>query len=239
MAPETQSPYDSSYYAQFRQTGRQSADVIATLVVERYQPRSVVDVGCGEGYFLDAFRDAGVAETFGVDGPFNDGVLVREHGHEFATIDLDATEVSSARMFDVAVCLEVAEHLRPQRGPALVAALVELAPVVVFSAATPLQPGQGHINTRPQSYWIEQFAAKGYRAADVIRPRIWHDERVSCWYRQNVLVYSRDEDGEVPIADLVHPGILRLAVENTRTRSGAQALRIVGSSIARRLKLTR
>ena len=41
------------------------------------------------------------------------------------------------RRFDLALCLEVAEHLPAKAADAFVASLVELAPVVVFSAAMP------------------------------------------------------------------------------------------------------
>jgi hypothetical protein len=239
MASPAPSPYDRAYYAQYRSTGRRSADVIAEIVNERHRPRSVIDVGCGEGYFLDAFRTLGAEETVGVDGPFNDGAIVREHGHEFVTVDLDAAEPAIDRTFDLAICLEVAEHLRPDRSEAVVAMLVGLARVVLFSAAIPLQHGERHINLRPQSYWIERFAAHGYRAGDVIRPRIWDDARVSWWYRQNALIFSPDETGDVPLPDVVHPELLREGIESARNRSGTDALRLLRGAVARRLRLRR
>lgn len=235
MPATSSTPYDHAYYAQFRDTGRQSADLIAALVADRYQPNSVIDVGCGEGYFLDAFRAEGATDTLGADGPFNDGALVRGHGHEFATIDLNTEALAPGRTFDLAVCLEVAEHLQPARSHELVAQLVAAAPVVLFSAAIPLQPGAGHINLHPQSYWIEMFAALGYRAGDFIRPQVWDDERVSPWYRQNVLVYSPRESGDVRFADVVHPGILRMCVQNARPKGARAGVRLIAGSVARRL----
>jgi hypothetical protein len=34
---------------------------------------------------------------------------------------------------------------------------------VIFSAAHPGQPGQGHIHLQPKSFWIERFAQSGFR----------------------------------------------------------------------------
>lgn len=65
--------YDADYYAGLTASGTASAAVIAPLLMERYRPPSFLDVGCGGGYFLDAFQQFGVSERQGVDGPFNDG----------------------------------------------------------------------------------------------------------------------------------------------------------------------
>jgi hypothetical protein len=46
--------------------------------------------------------------------------------------------------FDLAVCLEVAEHLPPERAESFIRELCDLAPVVLFSAAIPGQGGTGH-----------------------------------------------------------------------------------------------
>lgn len=44
-----------------------------------------------------------------------------------------------AEFFDLAICLEVAEHLPKQSAPGFIQSLVRLAPVVLFSAAIQLQ----------------------------------------------------------------------------------------------------
>src|SRR5262249_58853947 len=113
-----------------------------------------------------------------------------------------------------ATCLEVGEHLDERAAPTLVASLVAHASAVVFSAAIPKQGGAGHVNERWPSYWAELFAARGYRAIDLIRPLVWNDDRVAFWYAQNIVLYvdqSRPDPAgvasvDVPM-DLVHPGL--------------------------------
>ena len=225
--------YDSAYYAEIASTARPSAEVIAPILFERFNPGSVLDVGCGSGYFLDAFRRLGVRETVGVDAPFGDAEAVRGHGHEFVPVDLQGERLEFERRFDLVLCLEVAEHLAPERGPRLVEDLVRHGEVIAFSAAIPHQSGHGHINEQLQSYWASQFAQHGYHPHDLVRLRVWNDPRVDWWYAQNLLVYMADPNPDPVPLDLVHyrlnPHVMPARQWEPTAREAAGALvRIVG-----------
>ena len=75
--------------------------------------------------------------------------------------------------YDLACCLEVAEHLPPERAGSFVEDLTKLAPVVLFSAAIPGQGGDNHVNEMWQHHWARLFAKNGFRAVDYVRPMIW------------------------------------------------------------------
>ncbi len=92
---------------------------------------------------------------------------------------------------DLVISLEVAEHLTPEAGQRLVDRLCGLSDLILFSAAIPGQGGTNHINERWQSEWAELFAQYEYRAFDIVRPKIWDDERIASYYRQNMIVYAR------------------------------------------------
>ncbi len=94
------------------------------------------------------------------------------------------------RRFDLAVCLEVAEHLPESLAERLVSDLVKLAPVVLFSAAIPGQGGTGHLNERFPSYWAEHFRKWDYTPIDCLRSQIWKSDEVDFWYVQNTIVYA-------------------------------------------------
>jgi SAM-dependent methyltransferase len=203
--------YDAAFYTDLENDVRASAEVIVPLVVDRLHPQSVLDVGCGRGTWLHVFEGAGVPDIFGVDGPHISPSDLEIPADRFVAHDLDA-RLDLGRRFDLAICLEVGEHLDEPVAPTLVASLVAHAPVVLFSAAIPAQGGAGHVNERWPSYWGGLFGSHGYRAIDFVRPLVWSDERVAFWYAQNTVLYvdgARANPLDVePVAspmDLVHP----------------------------------
>jgi SAM-dependent methyltransferase len=203
--------YDDAFYTELDHDVRSSAEAVVPLVVDRLHPGSVLDVGCGRGTWLHVFAAAGVADIFGVDGPHISAGDLEIPTDRFRPHDLDEP-LRLGRRFDLVTCLEVGEHLDEHAASTLVASLVAHAPAVLFSAAVPAQGGAGHVNERWPSYWAELFAARHYRAVDLLRPLIWNDDRVAFWYAQNSVLYldetRPDPDGvasvDVPM-DLVHP----------------------------------
>jgi hypothetical protein len=71
----------------------------------------------------------------------------------------------------------------------LVANLTRHSDKVLFSAATPGQGGENHINEQTPEFWRLLFAKRGYRPFDLIRPAIKGNRAVESWYRRNVLLY--------------------------------------------------
>jgi SAM-dependent methyltransferase len=197
---------------------RSSAAVVVPALVSMLKPRSVVDVGCGQGAWAAAFLGAGVADVLGIDGEYVDRSRLLIPADRFLARDLSRPlELGGGRRFDLCVCLEVAEHLPGEHAPALVDALCGLAPTVVFSAAVPGQGGNHHVNERFLSEWVALFAARGYAPIDAVRPLIWGDERVAWWYRQNMILLagpgssaraSAERPGPTMI-DVIHPELYK------------------------------
>jgi hypothetical protein len=155
-------------------------------------------VGCGTGLWLAAFKAAGVADYLGIDGDYVERRLLVIEPERFLGRDL-TQPLDVGRRFDLAVCLEVAEHLPPASAGTLVGSLVRLAPVILFSAAIPYQMGEGHVNEQWPEYWRDQFAAHGYVVVDALRDRLWENKDVETWYRQNLLFYGeRDRLADYP-----------------------------------------
>ena len=181
--------YDDAFFDEKEEDVLRSARVIVPLVVELVRPQSVVDVGCGRGGWLSVFREQGVEQIRGFDGEHVNRAKLLIDPTAFTGIDLARPfEVDGA--YDLALCLEVAEHLPRAAGPDLVGALVHAAPVVLFSAAIPGQGGTSHVNERWPRYWEELFAEHGYVRVESIRPKVCYDARVKWWYRQNVTLYA-------------------------------------------------
>lgn len=170
-----------------------SAEVVVPMMIELAQPASVVDIGCGRGVWLKVFRAHGVNRILGLDGDYIDPATLLIPSDCFRSIDLGGAFEIGRERFDLAVCLEVAEHLQPRFAAHLVRQLVAAAPIVVFSAAPPGQFGGGHVNCQPVSYWRALFDQCGFEMLDPLRPRIRDDRRVSWWYRQNMVLFGSPE----------------------------------------------
>ena len=111
----------------------------------------------------------------------------------FRPTDLSGKFEIPAGRYDLAICLEVAEHLPPANSRHLVRQLTSAAPQVLFSAAPPGQGGEGHINCQPLSYWRKIFEEFGFRMLDPFRPKLRDNRRVAWWYRQNMVLFASPE----------------------------------------------
>lgn len=210
-------PYDRAFFAGHQAGSVSSAQVIVPLLRALAPIESVVDVGCGTGAWLSVFAKSGVRDCRGLDGPWVDPASLLIPREWFTVADL-AHPPELGRRFDLALCVEVAEHLPPEAAPRLTAWLTGLAPLVAFSAAIPGQGGTGHVNEQWPDHWARLFESRGYACIDAIRLRVWNDPRVQWWYAQNLLVYaerswlaSRPDlaaaalPGGTPPLRLVHP----------------------------------
>lgn len=154
-------------------------------------PSSVLDVGCGKGVWLKAALEAGAKDVIGIDGVAIDPAQLHFPANFFSQIDLSRSW-RLKRRFDLVICLEVAEHLDKDDASILIDSIVEHSDLVLFSAASPSQPGQHHCNCQWPEYWQSLFNLRGFTCNDDIRWRVWSDPRVEPWYRQNIFVAERD-----------------------------------------------
>ncbi|MGD9703392.1 MAG: class I SAM-dependent methyltransferase [Acidimicrobiia bacterium] len=180
--------YDQRFYDELWEGGRRAAQLVLPDVIAGVSPTTIVDVGCGGGSWLSVAADLGVADLTGVDSAQSRRATSRFDAFNFIEADLART-LELPRSYDLAMSIEVAEHLPPERAEGFVADLTRLAPVVLFSAAYPGQGGTGHINEQWPSYWVERFAAIGYRSLEVCRATHWNDRESPMAIRTNMLLY--------------------------------------------------
>ncbi len=224
--------YESYFYSSRYEWTAQAAGRILDLVLPRLPPvRSALDVGCGVGAWLSVLREKGVPEIAGIDGSWVEEKLLRIPPESFRRADL-SERLDVGRRYDLAISLEVAEHLPPARAAGFVGELADASDFVVFSAAIPFQGGYHHVNEQWQSYWVDLFARRGYVVRDWVRPRLWPDEQIPVWYRENLLLFvaqgrvaelrpapDGSEDTVLPF-DLVHPQAYLSKVDPESVRYG-------------------
>lgn len=206
--------YSQEFYANRHTNTIYSANTILTLLFERIPTaHSAIDIGCGVGTWLSVLQEKGAKDIQGVDGSWVDEELLVIPRSCFQQVDLSRSVMKLPRKYDLAISLEVAEHLPSDRAREFVSSLTALSDYVLFSAAIPFQGGVRHINEQWQHYWAELFGDMDYVVHDFIRPRIWNDTRIPVWYRQNILLFSKRQESNGTLLDPVDLGDCSLPLD--------------------------
>ena len=181
MNMSTETLYGESFFAGRSETVARSAAIVVPVLVELFQPASLLDVGCGQGEWVAAF---GLEDSVGVD-------IAAPALQHYLRHDL-TEPLELGRTFDLVLSLETGEHLPESAAPQLVDTIASHANhYVVFSAAVPGQGGIGHINCQTHDWWHQLFFHHGFEPQDLVRPRIALNPNVSPWYRDNIWAYVR------------------------------------------------
>ncbi|MCK1425795.1 methyltransferase domain-containing protein [Bradyrhizobium sp. 87] len=198
-------PYSEAFFEYIDRRAIASAKEFAKMIVPLLQPSSVLDVGCGRGAWIREWKAAGVKTAKGIDGPYVRVESLHIPREDFSPVNL-SNPFCLGDKFDLVTSFEVAEHLDPTCSETFISSLAAHADRVAFSAATPGQGGENHINERPLAFWQERFASLGYEAYDVIRLAMKNNRAVEPWYRFNTILYVKGD-----VADR-----LLAVVQNTR-----------------------
>ena len=157
-------------------------------IYDRFSPKSIFDIGCGLGKYARLLSNLGVPHAIGVDNIIPDRLFINPENYHLHDLSksLDLHE-----KFDLVICCEVAEYLYPGTEDTLLNTIeCHSKDLILFSAAAPVQPGLGHINCKPFSFWAlnwsdrmwapELFESFGFRALSTYS-----------WFRRNAVLLSR------------------------------------------------
>lgn len=213
-----------------------SARVVVARVLGSTGARSAVVVGGGAeaaDAWAGACRELGVPEvvTVGAGADLSDDGQddARDGGADGSVehIDADLAEPLDVggRYFGLAICVDLAHSLPPDRAAGLVADLMALAPVVLFAAAVPGQgrtdddgehdDGDGTAHAAPPNeqwpeHWVGLFEAQGWTCRDAVRPWIRANDDVAWWYRQSLFL------AVAPTVERAYSSFPRLGAERPR-----------------------
>jgi len=182
--------YNAEYYAGQVGGSLRSAECLLPILFDFYHPKSMADFGCGQGAWLKVAQDNGVVELDGYDGDWINQAQLSSQKVHFISTNFEE-KIHPRRKYDLAISLEVAEHISEGRADDFIDTLTEASDVIVFGAAVKGQGGENHINEQWQSYWIEKFKQRSFVCVDIFRPRIWNDRRIEWWYRQNTFLFIK------------------------------------------------
>jgi SAM-dependent methyltransferase len=130
---------------------------------KKYGITSVVDFGCGLGFYIDGIKRSGATNVLGFE-------ISYDNAREYMSPEIvehirfgNAMDQISCGKFDISMSIEVAEHILSEKSDILVDNLVEASSkYIFFSAAVPGQGGTCHINEQPKKYWIDKIEGRGF-----------------------------------------------------------------------------
>ncbi len=154
-------------------------------VLELFNPKSVLDLGCGVGRSLDYFKSKGV-RVVGVEGS-KLAISKAKNKDLVKQFDL-ANEVDLEEKFDLVWSFEFVEHIHPRYVDNLLKTFSRHSDNIVISAARPGQGGEGHFNEQSPEYWVEKFNEFGYRLNKEKTDELRKIDEV---FSSNMLVFER------------------------------------------------
>jgi SAM-dependent methyltransferase len=212
--------YTPSYYESIFEESVKSRDgVFEELVAfldNGLHGKKIIDVGCGLGQWGFEVKEKFRVDYVGIDfGVPQHKLMIKPDQYYDWDLRNPLPVILVDGKFDLAICVEVGEHLPVESSDQLIDTLCRLSDTVLFSAAIPGQGGIQHINEQWQSWWAEKFAKRGYYPYYMdIRKYIWNDQSIGVWYRQNLILYCKEKtEGECPprrsdedyFLDVIHP----------------------------------
>ncbi len=213
--------YEENFYELEKTVSLSNAEIILPYILNKIHCTSVVDFGCGAGEWLKVAKSLGVVDVLGLDGEYARKYIVIEN-NEFEAVDF-TNNVVLDKKYDLAISLEVAEHLPTESSKHFIQTITKYSDIVLFSAAIPGQGGTMHINEQWPSFWKELFYECGFELCDVLRKQFWNNQHVESFYKQNMFIYCKKEmchaikslfDCDNQVIDIVHPQLFELRMKN-------------------------
>lgn len=158
--------YDASYYNSHcgqkyerNQGWEEFFGKIATQIIKKLDVKTAIDVGCAFGFLVEALRDRGV-DAEGIDISEYALSCVREDIKPYCR--LHSITESVGKKYDLATCIEVAEHIPSENISESIANLCACSDTVLFSSTPFDYEEETHISVHNPEFWAEQFAYNGF-----------------------------------------------------------------------------
>ena len=128
-------------------------------LINKYNIKSVLDIGCGFGYALKYFDEILGLQIYGIDGSDK----VRElsfYPNKIITNDYSKSVSNFNTPIDLVWSTEFLEHVDAQYIPNFMKDIC-LGKYCVVTHGVPGQAGHHHVNCQPKEYWIDVFNKYG------------------------------------------------------------------------------
>lgn len=187
---------DEFYRKTLRPDRQKSYKMIVRYILKSIKPdiKSVVDYGCGAGWFLYYFKKYGIEDLVGID-PNKKLLTALDKSLKENIRFMDLTKrIYLGRKFDLAINVEVLEHINGGCEDISIENITRHSDLLIFSAATLGQGGWGHVNEQPFEFWEEKLNSVGFscdwEATNNFRTFL-KAKKAKKWYVRNISVFKR------------------------------------------------
>lgn len=138
-------------------------DNMAERIIEKYAPKTVLDMGCAFGYLVSALRNKGV-QAYGIDISEYALSQADEKIKPYVKVmsALDKLPDNFPKKYDLVVSIEMIEHLYADDGLKVIKKMTEYADRILLSSTDSDFAEPTHVNVQPKEYWCEKFAEHNY-----------------------------------------------------------------------------
>ena len=214
--------YNQKFFAK-RKSLEWRVPIMCEAVTDAYpDTKSLIDFGCGNADLVRGFLSRGI-QAYGIEGTRNCTPYIqlpyiddeKEHLSVFNRVMIHDLRTPIHEYFDgkyyphptiniktdLAICLEVAEHLEEEYANELILNIINVSDNVIFTAASPSQLGHYHVNLRPLRWWIEYFESYNYEfdymSYHIMRHKLEqsgksHIKGIKAWYT-NLMCFKKKE----------------------------------------------
>ena len=164
------STYNKTFYDSFCGEDYSNTEVwtaffgnVADKIIEIFSPKTVLDAGCATGYLVSALRDRGV-EAWGFDISSYAISSAKEEIQPYLNVQslTDPLPSHFPNRFDLAVTIEVLEHMFPEEGSEAIAKLCSYSDTVIFSSTPSDINNRTHVNVQQSEYWAKEFSKNSF-----------------------------------------------------------------------------
>jgi len=152
-----------------------------------FNSSTVLDLGCGPGYYTKHFLDHGI-ESKGYDGNPNTPTISKG-----LCGVADLTQIHNFDKRDWVLSLEVGEHIPKEYEDIFIQNLINHSKIgIVLSWAVPGQPGDGHVNCQSNDYVISLMNKHGY-SLDLNNTLQLREAAELWWFKNTLMVFRKNQ----------------------------------------------
>ena len=164
------------------------APEIWDYLIQQFKPKSICDVGCGEGYLMKYFADKGI-DVFGIDGMAENKQNAPLEVKDKIFVHDYTCGVGPVYDVDMVISCEFVEHIEAQYILNYILQFIN-CDILVLTHALPDQPGYHHVNCQTSEYWINLMKAFHFRPLIIpIRQARQLAENKVLW--QTILIFKK------------------------------------------------